>query len=594
MPLPSSTTSLVAGGGDDLDDDDRLSFALTAAASPSSSATSSSKSAPSRGSLGLDPDLPVSGSADGLGALSASSVHLGALRQLGMLQCPDNALTDRNGTLRIRWRARFYGVHLAIPPPPNPYRQAEGIPAFGRLCQSKIFHGGAFDARGNYLRHASPWLKTHLVECSYILDSVVADWLLPRTPNPSQTSPTRIFALNWFRLNETVQLSENLTTLILCGGILIGSDFPPLIRRLAALQNVLELHWVLVSWIGLATRSHSKAGSIFEYTRDSVRQHLLKLSLNAPFNASQFSLCIDLKGFNMKAEPLVSFVGLCRATPHRVARPRNYCSLASVHRTSSLPNYFKVFNVGWIYNNYLRPSDHRKVLLLLHHNLRSISVQFSKTPAISDLNSLPVSTESTTRFRDWDAINRSFTGMSSIEHPEYVHKVEDTGTESQKHREILIWNVGLAGAEPSSNGRTKSPRPSHVDSAVPRLPHKYCVSRSKTRGDAVPQSYKHILVGSQRIVRHQFGVSEQCQILRLSVQDSRGRFLTKSGECTGFRSERDLTYLPVDSCDSTLGGVGRRQQIVPGSIRRVRGKGAALEVFGVQCTDAAKRARGSE
>ncbi|KAJ7093040.1 hypothetical protein C8R43DRAFT_1141891 [Mycena crocata] len=110
MPLPSSTTSLVAGGGDDLDDDDCLSFVLTEAASPSSSATSSTKSAPSTGSLGLDPDLAVSGSTDGLGALSASSVHLGAL--LGKLQCPDNMLANPDGALPIRERAHFHGAHL--------------------------------------------------------------------------------------------------------------------------------------------------------------------------------------------------------------------------------------------------------------------------------------------------------------------------------------------------------------------------------------------------------------------------------------------------------------------------------------------------
>ncbi|KAJ7093022.1 hypothetical protein C8R43DRAFT_964593 [Mycena crocata] len=339
MPLPSSTTSLVAGGGDDLDDDDRLSFALTAAASPSSSATSSTKSAPSRGSLSLTRPRCLGQrrrprrTLGGVGAPRCTASPARCFPRLNLPRRDSHApiayvplpgilsTSPRSPSSTARFGSKPRVGGTAIPPPPNPYRQAEGIPALGRLRQSKIFHGGAFDARGNYLRHASPWLKTHLLECSYVLDSVVADWLLPRTPKSFTDVANANFRLDLalldfnnqfiltfesefcfkttrFRLNEqiTFNYQRALRLLNLCGGSLIESDFPPLLRygrdylelRIffdSPLFKILSSYigsWYL-GWdfvpkgrdylqinngplIGLVTRSRSKAGTISNYT----------------------------------------------------------------------------------------------------------------------------------------------------------------------------------------------------------------------------------------------------------------------------------------------------------------------------------------
>ncbi|KAJ7093044.1 hypothetical protein C8R43DRAFT_1141897 [Mycena crocata] len=429
MPTTLPTTSLVADGGDDLDDDDCLSFVLTAAALPSSSATSSSKSALRRGSLGLDPDLVVSDSADSLGALSAESAHPAP-------QCITDALADPDGALQIRERAHFYGAHLATPARCFPrlnlprrgshapiaicavsgYRRCGALRIKARVRVSRVFvhfscHTAATESipksRGYSGPSSTPPLENipqrrfryswefilealkqrvfgSLPPLFYILDSIVIDWLLPRTPK----SFTNVANAN-FRF-ELVSLVYN-NKLILT-----------LIRRLATLQNLLELHlWYLGSDSPVI---HSKAGilcrkaaTIFKSITDrwpevfsnilgtpigpppvqtpgirtgsclgdtvtianpdtiviQVRQHLLKLSLNEPFNASQFSLYIDLKGFNMKAEPLVSFVDA--ALPYiesqdteTIVHLRQFIALQVSQTTSR----FSIF-VGWLYTNLL-------------------------------------------------------------------------------------------------------------------------------------------------------------------------------------------------------------------------------------------------
>ncbi|KAJ7075827.1 hypothetical protein C8R43DRAFT_1143743 [Mycena crocata] len=246
--LAAATTSTMVGATRD----DCLSFVLTAAASPSSSATSSTKSAPSTGSLGLDPDLAVSGSTDGLGALSASSVHLGAL--LGKLQCPDNMLANPDGALPIRERAHFHGVHLqpppvfprlnlprrdshapianasllaharcaqqrasdqtaswrfrvfifrAIPPLPNPSRKAEGTPALPRLRHSKISRNGASMPVGIILGALT---DESLVHCpcpstGLHIGFIVTDWLLPQTPKSFTNAVNASFRLELVSLD---------------------------------------------------------------------------------------------------------------------------------------------------------------------------------------------------------------------------------------------------------------------------------------------------------------------------------------------------------------------------------------------------------
>ncbi|KAJ7093033.1 hypothetical protein C8R43DRAFT_1169856 [Mycena crocata] len=421
MPTILPTTSLVAGGGGDLDD--------VPTASRSSSLTSSSIFSLSRGSLGSAPDLAVSDGADGPGALSAQSAHLGTLRpdsaRCNALRMRSPMATAHFGSesgrafMELIWQPRplFPTVELAptrfprpdrkciasgypryplstsprspsstarfgsnceldwfrqgylltfpaISPLPTRSRRAEGIPAFGRLRQSKIFHGGAFDARGNYPRHASPWF---LLECSYILDSVVADWLLPRTPKSFTNVVNANFRLELvsldfknqliltfesdfllqtakLRLNEqiTFNYQRALRLLNLCGGIL----------------NFVELHRVLVSWtrlarhsffkcwefvpkgrdylqinngplIGLPSRSCSKlkAGSLFTSTQDSDYLQICGQQ-NEPFNASQ-------------ADAALPYIEKLEDT-ETILHSLQFIAL------QSLLNHFKVFNFCWM------------------------------------------------------------------------------------------------------------------------------------------------------------------------------------------------------------------------------------------------------
>ncbi|KAJ7093030.1 hypothetical protein C8R43DRAFT_1141877 [Mycena crocata] len=512
MPPPSSTPSLVAGGGDDLDDDDRLSFALTAAASLSSSATSSSKSALSRGSLGLDPDIAVSGGADGLGALSASSAHLGALRQLACCNAPTMrspiamAHFGSDGARAFMGSPRplFPTVELGPPrfsrllftpghsdtPPRNstsPRRRGaqrhasdqtaseglsylfifssypttldsiptiQGIPALTQLRHSKIFQGAAFDTRGNYPRRAHrtiPWLKSPVLPAqvfTYLIQLLQIGYSLG-LENPLQTpfrwiSTTTVFdrRVRFFasklrapsiikepydfepltdtifksvaeysapeRLSAPATLRPELS--LICASAFVdsplfkillsyigfwylGSDSPAIYSKAGNFVHRKTVTMFRINngpLIGLPSRSCTKAGTIFNYTRDSdsFDSPFQRLSLNLwcamfkplneshqvsirfeldtdsgtpihryycqardchylrstlvetiagqyifellfspsivpsladlsivqvqylePFNVPQFSLYIDLKGFNMKAEPLVSSVG---------------------------------------------------------------------------------------------------------------------------------------------------------------------------------------------------------------------------------------------------------------------------------------------
>ncbi|KAJ7143189.1 hypothetical protein C8R43DRAFT_1130971 [Mycena crocata] len=217
MPTTSSTTSFVAGGGDDLGNDNRLAFAPTLAASPSSSPTLNSIYAPSRGT----PHPTVSSGADGLGAPSALSAHLGAV---GPVLVHRNALTTCSPTsaahfgsdgawafIGFIWHPRppFPTVELArrgshapianaplpVPPPLSTTRPARPrcvlqikprvgffwgyLAGFCVIPPLPTHRSAAFGARGNYPRWAhpaSPWLK---LLCPS-LDLTVADWLFYR------------------------------------------------------------------------------------------------------------------------------------------------------------------------------------------------------------------------------------------------------------------------------------------------------------------------------------------------------------------------------------------------------------------------------
>ncbi|KAJ7140172.1 hypothetical protein C8R43DRAFT_1201162 [Mycena crocata] len=263
MPATSSTISLVAGGSDDLDDGrchSRLPppTSTTPTPLPSSLPTLCSTSA-------ARPVLAVSGSADALGALGTFGAPRLNGTRLGMLQCISNALADPGGALRIRRRTHFYGVHsatparrfprlnllqrgshapdrkcatygypssryddrwtaltasnvarlsgpfLAISPTlPSQPEQAEDIPALLQLRHSQIFHGAAFDGRGNYPRRASPWLKTHLLECFYWIQSPQTRTEPLVLQNFSEVVLVRISDLNWY--NFTLPVSQIPTT----------------------------------------------------------------------------------------------------------------------------------------------------------------------------------------------------------------------------------------------------------------------------------------------------------------------------------------------------------------------------------------------
>ncbi|KAJ7093017.1 hypothetical protein C8R43DRAFT_1141861 [Mycena crocata] len=289
MPLPSSTTSLVADGGDDLDDDDRLSFALTAAASPSSSATSSSKSALSRGSLGLDPDLAVSDSADGLGGVGTPRCTGPGSERRNASPTRSPAPTAHFGSESAHAFVGFIWVS-SLPPQQQPtFAILNGAPRIKPrvglvpdLCslfepyRHPRIHTDKPRAFRRWLNSATQKYSTAALSMP-ILDSVVADWLLPRTPKSFTNVANAIFCLELVSLDFKNQLiltfesdfllqtvkSDSLKTDIIftSGGILIGSDFPPLlrygrdylrlalIRRLATLQDFVELHRVLVSWV---------------------------------------------------------------------------------------------------------------------------------------------------------------------------------------------------------------------------------------------------------------------------------------------------------------------------------------------------------
>ncbi|KAJ7093037.1 hypothetical protein C8R43DRAFT_1141887 [Mycena crocata] len=329
MPLPSSTTSLVAGGGDDLDD------GRCHSRRPPILCADSGGIALVVGDVEFkDHDLTVSGGADGLGALSAESAHLGALgpgseqrRNASLMRSPTATAhfgSESTRALMGTPRPLFPTVELAptrfprpdrkciasgyprhplstsppIPPPPNPYRQAEGIPALGRLCHSKIFHGGAFDARGNYLRHASPWLKTHLLECSYVLDSVVADWLLPLTPKSFTNVVNANFRPELVSLDsknqliltfesdfllQTAKFSDSPLFNTLSSyirSLFLRSDSPAVYSKAGILRRktvtIFEMDYGPL--IGLPSRSCSKlkAGSLFTSTQDSDRAFVFR------------------------------------------------------------------------------------------------------------------------------------------------------------------------------------------------------------------------------------------------------------------------------------------------------------------------------
>ncbi|KAJ7140159.1 hypothetical protein C8R43DRAFT_1131546 [Mycena crocata] len=225
MPATSSTISLVAGGSDDLDDG-RCHSRLPPPTSTNTDAIAL---------VAADVVLNISSetrtrrlrqcrrSRRALGTFGAPRLNG---TRLGMLQCISNALADPGGRtsdqtahtflwgsfgstparrfprLNLlqrgshapdrkcatygypssryddRWTAltasnvaRLSGPFLAISPTPESARQAEDIPALLQLRHSQIFHGAAFDGRGNYPRRASPWLKTHLLECFYWIQS---------------------------------------------------------------------------------------------------------------------------------------------------------------------------------------------------------------------------------------------------------------------------------------------------------------------------------------------------------------------------------------------------------------------------------------
>ncbi|KAJ7140178.1 hypothetical protein C8R43DRAFT_954914 [Mycena crocata] len=259
MPATSSTISLVAGGSDDLDDDSRLRPVPTPTPLPSSPPTLRSTSTASRGSLDSDPYSPPRAAP----MLSARSQHdrrtpaqWDPLRHVAMHQQrarrPRGRTSDQTAHTFL-WGSfgnprspfptvelaptRFprpdrkcatygptEGPFLAISPTPESARPAEDIPALLQLRHSQIFHGAAFDGRGNYPRRASPWLKTHLLECFYWIQSpqtrteplVLQDFsemVLSIPDSNNRPILTRILASNLERLGRPGLWSNHLILL---------------------------------------------------------------------------------------------------------------------------------------------------------------------------------------------------------------------------------------------------------------------------------------------------------------------------------------------------------------------------------------------
>ncbi|KAJ7075481.1 hypothetical protein C8R43DRAFT_1143794 [Mycena crocata] len=207
MPATSSTISLVAGGSDDLDDDSRLrpvptdAIALVAAdvVLNISSETRTRRlrrrrSRPAHGAhLGsMGPPRHVAMHQQRArrprGRTSDQTAHTFLWGSFGNPRSPFPTVElaptrfprpDRkcatygypSSRYDDRWTALTASNVARLWFPLIFSRQAEDIPALLQLRHSQIFHGAAFDGRGNYPRRASPWLKTHLLECFYWIQS---------------------------------------------------------------------------------------------------------------------------------------------------------------------------------------------------------------------------------------------------------------------------------------------------------------------------------------------------------------------------------------------------------------------------------------